>query len=315
MNVKAVVQLTGVNENTLRSWERRYQALTPKRTQKGRRDYDQKDVERIEVLWGLVQEGHSISLIAGQTTDNLKQSLSEKYLRDRIRPTINESGKQKADDSIVGVCLDKMIQALERFQLQQLNQCLLKASFEIGPKDIVMKLILPLVKRVGLLILEKKMSIAQEHLLSALLRDYLGGLYQSLKPYDFISKLNSKSIILTTRQGDLHEFGILTSAILANLNGFKTYFLGPNMPVADLAQAVLHFKVDYLILGMMQLPKDGEIISSKNFINELDHQIPSKIKILWGGSEKLESLSLLSGRSLIKVDDLFKLDEFLKNDT
>jgi methanogenic corrinoid protein MtbC1 len=303
INVKALTRLIGINENTLRGWERRYKAVEPIRGEDGRRLYSAKDVERIKLLWALVKNGHSIGLIAKHSTPKLKKLLSEAV------PVAEE--KIDRDQEPMESYQDLIISALDEFNLERLHLILQKARFGMSPKDIVMNLIRPLMQKVGSLVKESQLSIAQEHVLSSLLRDYLGGLYQSLSPYEFSSKIHMKSIILTTREGDMHEFGIILSAILCNLYRFKTYYLGPNMPVKDLSEACVQFKVDYVILALTELPKDREIISSAQYLKKLDESLPKKVTFCLGGKE-MELDKLNTQREIIQFQSFEDLDTFLK---
>jgi DNA-binding transcriptional MerR regulator len=303
MSVKALVRLIGINENTLRGWERRYQAVTPLRDEEGRRLYSSKDVERIKILWALVKEGHSIGRIAQEPTLKLK-----KMLTSTISPQVPEL---TAHNEKTETYLTEIISALEKFNLEKLNQTLLKARFEISSKEIAINLIRPLMVKVGWLIEENKLSITQEHILSALLRDYLGNLYQSLSPYDFSSRVNERGVLLTTREGDIHEFGILLAGIFSNLYRYRTYYLGPNMPVDDLIEACSNFKIDFIILGMMTLPKEREIVSSMDYLKKLDLALPRKISFCLGGTEAIEIQKLRSDRQVFIIKNLEELDQFL----
>jgi len=303
MNLSAVVRLVGINENTLRAWERRYGAVNPSRDEKGRRFYSDKEVEKIQLLWSLVNEGHSIGLIAKLSVSKLKTMLTKTLSPHvaEIRP-INIKAEE---------FLTTIIKALEKFNLEGLHQCLQRARFEMTIKEIIIDLIKPLMEQVGNLNQAGRLGIAQEHLLSSLLRDYLGNIHQSLSPYDFSSRKISKSILLTTREGDLHEFNILMGAILSNVYQFKTYYLGPNMPPEDLARSCAFFRPDYIVLGITDLPASLEIITPQNYLAKLDKLLPRNISICYGGSSDLTINQLSKDRELIKITSLSDLDQFL----
>ena len=307
MNLTALTRLVGINENTLRGWERRYEAVTPGRDENGRRVYSLKEVERIKVLWALVKEGHTIGRIASLPTPALK-----KMLRSSLSPEMVEISATSLQTENF---LTDIINALEKFNLEKLNQSLQKARFELSSKEIVINLIGPLLVKVGHMISEKVLSITQEHILSSLLRDYLGNLNQSLSPYDFSSRTHSKKVILTTREGDVHEFGIMLSGILCNLYRYQTFYLGPNMPLNDLIEASLHFKSDYIVLGLMTLPKQREIISAQDYVNELDRRLPRKVTFCVGGSNAGEISKIKTERQIIILSDLDQLDKFLNSHT
>lgn len=87
VTVSALVKLLGINDNTLRCWERRYQAVSPKRDAQGSRLYSSADVERVKLLWSLVKEGHGIGRIAVLSNARLK-----KMLLSTISPAVFRSG-------------------------------------------------------------------------------------------------------------------------------------------------------------------------------------------------------------------------------
>jgi len=61
--IRAVAQMTGISLDTLRAWERRYEAVTPRRSDRGR-VYTEADVNRLRHLGALVDRGHAIGTIA-----------------------------------------------------------------------------------------------------------------------------------------------------------------------------------------------------------------------------------------------------------
>jgi len=62
--IRAVAQITGVNPITLRAWERRYGLIRPTRTPAGHRLYSQGDVERIQRIQKLAEQGIGFAQIA-----------------------------------------------------------------------------------------------------------------------------------------------------------------------------------------------------------------------------------------------------------
>lgn len=302
MNLSAVVRLVGINENTLRAWERRYEAVTPSRDAQNRRFYSEKEVEKIQLLWALVNEGHSISLIAKLTNSKLKSMLTKS-----LSPHLTE---MRSKNDHADKFLESIVRSLEKFNLESLHQSLQRARFELNIKEIVIDLIKPLMTQVGKMSEKGQLSISQEHLLSSLLRDYLGNIHQSLSPYDFASRKTSKSVFLTTREGDLHEFNILLAAILSNVYQFQTYYLGPNMPAEDLAQNCLKMHPDYLVLGFTNLPPEREFITPQDFLSRLDKMLPRNISFCCGGASDLALSSISKDREVIKLNGLADLDQF-----
>ncbi len=74
--IGAVSRLTGISTDNLRVWERRYQTVTPARTDSGDRYYSSEDVSRLKLIKRLVDAGDSISSVAALDQDALQQRLS-----------------------------------------------------------------------------------------------------------------------------------------------------------------------------------------------------------------------------------------------
>lgn len=74
--IGAVAALTGLSTNTIRAWERRYDAVIPERSAAGGRRYSDEDVERLQLLRRLTQDGCSIGTVASLGTEELRTRLS-----------------------------------------------------------------------------------------------------------------------------------------------------------------------------------------------------------------------------------------------
>lgn len=74
--IGAVARLTGIPMDTLRVWERRYNAVVPRRSPQNRRFYTRDDVTRLLLIKQLVEQGEPVSSIV---------HLQESELRERLR--------------------------------------------------------------------------------------------------------------------------------------------------------------------------------------------------------------------------------------
>lgn len=71
-NIQAASQLSGVSIHQLRIWEKRYQAVKPKRNSKNFRSYSHDDIIRLKLLGTLARSGFAISKIARLSTADLQ---------------------------------------------------------------------------------------------------------------------------------------------------------------------------------------------------------------------------------------------------
>lgn len=70
--IGAVSKITGIGTETLRAWERRYQAVVPSRSESGDRVYSSEDLSRLFLLKNLSDAGNSIGTIARLPLHELK---------------------------------------------------------------------------------------------------------------------------------------------------------------------------------------------------------------------------------------------------
>ena len=72
--IRAVAKITGISLDTLRAWERRYRAVVPQRSDRGRQ-YGTAEIDRLLLLNQLVKRGHSIGSIASLPDSELRNLL------------------------------------------------------------------------------------------------------------------------------------------------------------------------------------------------------------------------------------------------
>jgi len=75
--IGAVAKLVGIPEATLRVWERRYQVVSPPKSEGGHRLYSDHDVLKVTLLKSLTQEGHAISTLSTMDLPQLQKMLNE----------------------------------------------------------------------------------------------------------------------------------------------------------------------------------------------------------------------------------------------
>jgi DNA-binding transcriptional MerR regulator len=75
--IGAVCRLTGLSQHVLRVWEKRYQVVTPERSESQRRLYRESDIERLTLLKTLVDRGQAIGSIAALDSAELEHRLRQ----------------------------------------------------------------------------------------------------------------------------------------------------------------------------------------------------------------------------------------------
>lgn len=267
--IRQVIELTGVSEFTLRGWENRYKAFKPQRTTTGRRQYTLADVQKARLLQELVNQDHRISDIASLTVANLEKLVADS-------PTKSTSSRK---DHGVSKHVMALINHSSLFAWDQALDLLQKKRQDLDLTSYVLEFIIPTIRQMNHLVAEGHFSLAQEHILSALIKEQL-----------ILSKQNSKrkkvlksKFVLTTPDGDMHDMGLVISSALCSSYGVQTLFLGPSTPKKDLCETALRFGASHLLLASTVSEKEGAKTSLFSYVNFLDRNLPQNISLLLAG--------------------------------
>lgn len=273
--IRAVAKLTGLSLDTLRAWERRYQAVVPRRDDRGRM-YSDADITRLQRLAALVREGHSIGTIA---------SLTDAALR-RL-----QVGRDAPAMPSATVDLEPIREAIERYDLTAIQAVLNRHAIILPPATLIFSVLLPILRDLGERWKSGAIRPAQEHLVSAAIRSVLGGLLRSLP-----NTPQARTLVLATAAGERHELGLLCAAVLAAARGINVVYLGPDLPAPDISHAATLAAADTLLLAATQAEIDEKqlrVLSS----------VPPDIEI-WVGGAMADALCAAIGRRARKIDSL-----------
>jgi MerR family transcriptional regulator, light-induced transcriptional regulator len=113
-------------------------------------------------------------------------------------------------------------------------------------QDIHLKVIQPSQYEIGRLWQENRISVAQEHLATAISQLALSHLYRHL-PRD---PSNGKVVMVSCVEGELHELGARMASDFLEMAGFEVRFLGANVPTSHLVRMVREQTPDLLALSV-----------------------------------------------------------------
>lgn len=267
-SIRQVIEITGLSEFTLRGWENRYHAFRPKRTDTGRRLYTLQDIEKARLLDELIAGGHRISDIAPLTLGELK----------KLIVTTPLEAPKNSEKSEVEVFLKSVTDKAQLFLWDEIKELLDKKRSKSKIESYIREALMPLIGHMGYLVGEGQFTVAQEHILSALVKEQLVLLRAKARKNKSQSRL-----VITTPEGDLHDIGIVISAALAADQAVHTLFLGPNTPKSDLCESCIRYKGTHLLLSSTISEHEGAKESLYSYIHFLDKNLPRKVHFLIAG--------------------------------
>jgi DNA-binding transcriptional MerR regulator/methylmalonyl-CoA mutase cobalamin-binding subunit len=280
-SIKAVAQATGLTVETLRAWERRYGIVVPNRDASGRRVYRPEDVLRLRRLREATERGHPIGRLAGLSDDGLAALLNESADR-RTRATTN-------------AFVERILESAQRFRSAECEQALTLAIAMLPPPQLVGDVLQPLLREVGERWHRGEFAISQERLVSTIVRRHVGLM---LDAYD--RNARRAPIVFATLPGERHELGLLTSAMMCASRGFKTHYLGPDLPPAEIARFAREVNAAVVALSVVLQDRAADAPAQ---LGELVSHLPAETAVWLGGSAARElPRERLPARCVVLVD-------------
>ena len=240
--IGAVARMTGVSAHALRAWERRYPNLHPIRTATGLRLYSDAQVERLQLIHKLLAAGHAIGTLAPLGPSELLQLAQGR----RPTPTVRvpERALQPREDALTATFAPRFLEAMTRHDLEMAERLVAQAFLAFAPSQLVASVLAPLLREVGAQWADGRLTIADEHAISALLRSELGAQLRTFRP-----AADAPIAVVSTPAGELHELGALLAAFLAAASGWNVRYLGPNLPASEIAEAARRWQADCVLLS------------------------------------------------------------------
>lgn len=295
-SIKVAARRSGLSTHVIRVWEKRYDAVSPDRTDTNRRLYSEEEIERLKLLRAATISGHSIGNVARLATDQLKKLVMESDTSP-IPPT-------KTKSSAVHLLIESAVDAIRSLNAGDLEDIFGRAAVAHGYHGLLEKIIGPIAVKVGELWRDGEITAAHEHFASAVIRNYL---IRNSKPYAVTSHI--PTIVTATPAGQLHEIGAVMAAAVANDMGWRVIYLGTSLPAAEIAGAAIQNKARAVALSIV-FPGDDPNLPGE--LENLRKHLPSETQIIIGGRAAESYIPVLERIGAIHARVLKDLYHFLE---
>ena len=203
-SVGAIAKACGLSPHTIRAWEKRYGLIEPKRTEAGDRVYSGEDLGKLRLFAELTSAGHQIGKISRLSVEELRELLRRSR---QVHPRHEDARVQAQKFSV------RILAALKEYDIKEVSEALIQARLIMSTKDFLLFFCTTLFHELGQLSRSHDFCVAQEHLVSALVRDQILKIQMPGPRFD-------RRIAFATRDGDYHEFGILIANFLFRIYGY-----------------------------------------------------------------------------------------------
>lgn len=222
-SIKAVCAQTGIRAVTLRAWERRYNLLTPHRTDSNYRLYSERDVALLRWLKARVDSGMSISNAAAELVEMRENGKWPDQM-----PMLHPPAAVQAPNP-PSQYAERLFKALVGLDEAMASAVLAEAHSLFDLTSVCTEIMTPCLVKIGETWHDGGILISTEHLSSNYLRGRLVNLMQS-----FPARRTAPRIIMGCAPSEQHEIGMLMLAVLLRREGYRVDYLGANIPAEDL---------------------------------------------------------------------------------
>ena len=291
--IKTVATQTGLTQLIIRAWEKRYNVVTPLRTEKNRRLYSDADISRLTLLRLATEAGHSIGRIANLSTEELLKLIG---MDGTVAQPTTIAKEVVSQETSVRLYIASCIAAVKEFETQVLESTLFAASVAFSQPVFLEKLIAPLMQEIGEQWKVGNLRIAHEHLATAVVRTLLGNIRQGSDV-----SASMPNLVVATPRGQHHEIGALIAGTTAASQGWQVTYLGSNLPAEEIVGCALQNGAKAIGLSIIY-PTDDPCIA--NELGKLRRGIQEKVALFVGGAGAIAYDPVISGIGAVRINDM-----------
>ncbi len=300
--IRYVSRQTGLTPHVIRAWEKRYNAVTPKRTETNRRLYSDEDIEKLMWLDRAVSAGNAIGQIASLTIEALQHIVAAG--NNTLPYPEDEHSSTRNIPLPINHC-NTCIAAIREFDAEALEHALTRAAIELNRMTLLEGVVVPVAQQIGVLWSEGILKIYHEHMAASILRTFLGDMlrFSDIQPA-------APNIVVATPTGQHHELGALTVAVAAASDGWRVTYLGVNLPSEEIAGAADQIRAKAVCLSLVFPGDDPKLIFE---IKKLRRYLPKQTKLFIGGQAAVACGKHLKSQEAILIQNLSDLLKSLQS--
>lgn len=263
--INAVERETGVSKELLRMWERRYGFPIPERDAQGDRIYPMSQVAKLRLLRRLIDFGFRPGKIILLDTPEL-----ERLLKSQGKATFDSSPELEVE----------LLNTLKSGDLNQLRDYLSHQLTKMGLQSFVLDFLQYANFIVGDAWMRGLLEVHEEHLFTEQVQSLMRLAISNLR-----DATQAPRVLLATPPEETHTLGILMVEAILRLENVDAVCYGAQMPVRDVAQAVVRHKMHIVAISFSASYPTSKAIE---YLEELRFRLPLTVEI-WGGGASLRS--------------------------
>lgn len=216
-SIKDLETYSGIKAHTIRIWEKRYNLFQPHRTESNIRFYSNEELVKILNVATLLHKGWKISRIC---------QLSEPELNKQSERCQLAEVTSEFESKING-----LIAAILAFDEAKFVKIIDQCSANLDFSEVIVQVIYPFLKKVGLMWMTEDLCPSQEHFGSNIIRQKI---LAAIDRLPLPAAAGTPPYVLFLPEGEFHELGLLVFNYLLRHKHQPTIYLGANTPLVSL---------------------------------------------------------------------------------
>lgn len=288
--IKAVSRMTGIRQELLRRWEKRYSLFKPQRAGNRYREFDDEDVQLLLYVRQQIEQGRSIGELAAEGREALLR---------RLAVSTSSQPPERQDTSSL---IDELLGYVQHLDKRRLDTRLAECGMFYPFATLLTTVLTPLMHRLGDHWAAGEASIISGHFATVFLKQRLLSMLQAMAPMT-----EAPILLCACPAEELHELGLLIFAYMMQQEGWQVYYLGPNLPTSALLQGCQRLQPALVALSLTYAAKPSRCLE---ILHEIDTHIATAYPTLLGGQAIEHYQHLLYPHHLVVCETLTVAQEY-----
>lgn len=238
--IKDLENISGIKAHTIRIWEKRYNLLSPDRTDTNIRYYSSENLQKLLNVVLLNKNNIKISKIAEMSDDTIVLKARELAF------------KMAVNDEAINSFKLAMFKFDKTLFNNAYNRLLKRKTFREIFKDVFV----PFLNHIGLLWQTDTLLPAHEHFISNLI---VQKIQINIEKLEYSNGNSEVSYVLFLPENEIHELGLMYLNYELILRGYNTIYLGQSLPLDNLDYFFKSETKVCFIISMTVQPYDDKV--------------------------------------------------------
>ncbi|MGZ3499063.1 MAG: MerR family transcriptional regulator [Vulcanimicrobiaceae bacterium] len=264
LHIQLVSRLTSLTVDTIRAWEKRYQAVSPERGPAGQRRFSKDDVTRLVLLREAVAVGEPISKVAALSTTELRRLVQ----------------MERDVGDVVDATIARLLSYVRAFDIPRLAKELTTVGLTYPAVEFADDVISPLMAEIS----RTAHTLTEQMTRHAVLSETLSSIFGTLNA-KYSADARKPLAIFLTLPGEKHAVSPILAALVATEAGRRGVFLGTEISPAHV-EAIAH-NIAACEIGIHVGSSSHQTLKA---IRDLNRRLPQRV---WVGGNGARNDSLL----------------------